>query len=167
MTEKCFIGVDPGLAGGICLVHEDLILECIPMPVIKMKTKRELDIISVVEFMERAKKTLSAVPHVVIEAVGPMPKQGVTSMFNFGKGYGIILGVVAGLRYPVTLVRPAEWKRVMLKGMPAGKGSSIVRAKQLSPTFNFKASSRCTTYHDGMAEAYLIAQYGRRVMNGQ
>ena len=35
-----------------------------------------------------------------IEKVGPMPKQGVTSMFRFGVSFGAIQGIVAAMGIP-------------------------------------------------------------------
>jgi len=48
---------------------------------------------------------------VVIEDVNAMPKQGVTSSFNFGMSKGVILGVVQALSVPYELVKPVVWKR--------------------------------------------------------
>ena len=41
-----------------------------------------------------------------IEKVAAMPGQGVTSMFNFGKGFGVLLGAAAGLGLQTTQVTP-------------------------------------------------------------
>ena len=48
---------------------------------------------------------------VVIERVGAMPKQGVSSTFRFGMGAGLIRGVVAGASLPIVDAVPAVWKR--------------------------------------------------------
>jgi crossover junction endodeoxyribonuclease RuvC len=50
------------------------------------------------------------VEHAVVENVHAMPKQGVSSAFNFGMGLGIIHGVAGALRLPLTLVAPTQWK---------------------------------------------------------
>ena len=50
------------------------------------------------------------VERMVVENVHSMPKQGVASTFNFGRGVGIIHGVAGALRLPVTLVTPSQWK---------------------------------------------------------
>lgn len=50
------------------------------------------------------------VEQVVVERVHAMPKQGVTSMFKFGMGTGIIHGVTGALRLPLALVTPTQWK---------------------------------------------------------
>ena len=98
--------------------------------------------------------------HVYIERAQAMPKQGVTSMFNYGKGFGLWLGLLIGIGFPYTLVSPRRWKASMLSDMPKDKGASILRAKQLFP-----ASAReLTRVKDhNRAEALLIAAYGQRL----
>jgi hypothetical protein len=39
-----------------------------------------------------------------------MPGQGVSSVFSFGKSFGVTIGVLATLG-PMTFVAPAAWKR--------------------------------------------------------
>jgi crossover junction endodeoxyribonuclease RuvC len=50
------------------------------------------------------------VERMVVEDVHSMPKQGVSSVFKFGMGTGIIHGVAGALRLPLTLVTPNKWK---------------------------------------------------------
>jgi len=47
-----------------------------------------------------------------------------------------------------------------LKGLKKDKGASILRAKQLNPTYDFRATSRSKKDHDGKAESFLIGMYG-------
>jgi crossover junction endodeoxyribonuclease RuvC len=92
--------------------------------------------------------------HVVIERVGAMPGQGVSSMFNFGRSAGIIEGVVAALRMPHTYVTPATWTKAV--GRAAGKDASRMRAMELFPS---KADLFKRVKDDGRADAALIAYY--------
>jgi crossover junction endodeoxyribonuclease RuvC len=46
----------------------------------------------------------------VVEKVGAMPKQGVSSTFKFGAAYGSILGILAALKIRTILVSPTVWK---------------------------------------------------------
>lgn len=95
----------------------------------------------------------------VLENVHAMPKQGVTSSFNFGRGFGLWeMGLIA-LKIPYTLVAPQTWKRELLADMSKDKGSSILRAKQLFPHISehLKLSK-----DEAKAEALLMAEYGRR-----
>ena len=90
---------------------------------------------------------------VAIEEVGAMPGQGVTSMFNFGYSAGILAGVCAGLKLPVSLYRPAVWKRAA--GVPADKGG----ARQMAQRFWPGCRDFDRVKDDGRAEAALLARW--------
>ena len=99
-----------------------------------------------------------------IEKVGARPAQGVTSMFHFGENYGWIQGVLDanGIRY--TAVAPQTWKKAL--GVTADKQTSIAECKRLFPDTNL-VPPKCRTEHDGIAEALLLAEYGRRQFYGK
>ena len=86
-----YIGVDPGQDGGIGVIDtiEDT-AETMPYTT--------EDFIDVLHRIGRTK--------VMVEQVGPMPKQGVTSTFNFGQSYGMILGILEAYHVTYDLVRP-------------------------------------------------------------
>jgi crossover junction endodeoxyribonuclease RuvC len=50
-------------------------------------------------------------PIAIVERVGPMPRQGVSSTFKFGRRLGITEGVVGGAMIPVSYVSAAVWKQ--------------------------------------------------------
>lgn len=92
-----------------------------------------------------------------IEKQQAMPKQGVSSTFTTGFGYGQLIGILAALRIPYHEVSPAVWKRAMgLQGKD--KSASRALARSLFPT----AELHRVKDH-GRAEALLIAEYGRRL----
>ncbi len=95
-----------------------------------------------------------------LEHVHAMPKQGVTSTFNFGLNFGFIQGVLKAYSIPYELVTPQKWKKEF--SVTADKNTSIQVAKRLFPDTNLKATERSRKDHDGMAEALLLAEYGRR-----
>lgn len=68
---------------------------------------------------------------VVLEQVHALPKQGVTSSFHFGQGYGALQGIVGAFGLPVTLVRPQVWKKAL--GLDADEKKSLALARQLYP----------------------------------
>ena len=161
---KKIIGIDPGLSGALALVTVERVL-ALPMPVLGItKTKKVIDEGAFCAFLEKRRERIG---HVFIEKVGAMPGQGVTSMFNFGLGWGLVRGICVGLHLPYTLVMPQTWKKVMCHGMPKGsKDVSIIIAKRLWPGVNLFRSTRCKNECDGMADALLIAEYGRRLLAG-
>jgi crossover junction endodeoxyribonuclease RuvC len=88
-----------------------------------------------------------------------MPRQGVASSFNFGKSYGIVLGVLGALDVPVTHPTPAAWKKAM--GVTADKASSRRRATDLWPAMS---GTFARVKDDGRAESALIARWAWQSM---
>ncbi len=97
--------------------------------------------------------------HVYIEAVHSMPEQGVASSFQFGKGFGIWLGILGALSIPYTLVTPQKWKGDILAGRGKEKDASRLRALELFPHL---ADELKRKKDHNRADALLIAEWGRR-----
>ena len=102
---------------------------------------------------------------VAVEKVGAMPGQGVTSMFNFGKNFGWIEGILEALRFPYELVAPQRWKREF--SLAHDKKESVRAAQRLFPSVSLLADPRCRVESDGMAEALLLAEYARRKLSSK
>jgi crossover junction endodeoxyribonuclease RuvC len=95
--------------------------------------------------------------HVYCERVSAMAGQGVTSVFSFGRSFGMIEGILAAFKMPVTFVPPATWVKAIGRGQ--GKDASRARAMELFPSDQdqFKRVK-----DDGRADAALIAYWGSR-----
>ena len=157
------LGIDPGLDGGLALLRDDgSAMTCVMTAV--GEGRRELDLARVAYHL-----VMWTPQHVIIEAQQSMPKQGVASSFRIGLNYGQLVGLVRGLGLALTVVRPQQWQKVMLAGAPktgGTKAAAAVVASRLWPGIDWRASSRCKGPHDGMVDAALIAEYGRRMMEG-
>lgn len=154
------LGVDPGLGGAICLYHSTEVVEVHDIPTFALsrngKNKREVDAVALANLIgERV------AGHAFVEKVNAMPGQGSTSMFAFGKSYGVIIGVLAAYGVPMTFVAPRVWKKAL--GVPADKDGARARASQLMPE---NAWLWPLVKHDGRAEAALIAYWGVRTLDG-
>lgn len=98
---------------------------------------------------------------VYIEKAQAMPGQGVAGMFRYGQGYGEILGALAALGVPVIQVPPRTWQKVAYQGIGGeGKARSFEACRRLFPHVNL-VPGKCRKPHDGLADALLIAYYGR------
>lgn len=158
------LGIDPGITGGVVVLDDSGMLDAaLRTPVFKEKGKSHYDIPgmteAVVEAVDRSGSKLFA----SIEKVGAMPRDGRVGAFNFGKGYGIWLGILGALQVPYAEVAPQRWQSKMLAGLPRGphtKTSAVQRCKSLFPTLPIKVKADW-----GMADAALIAEYMRRVRN--
>jgi len=149
------IGIDPGISGAISVFRDGKLESVVDMPTVEIASgktiKRHISAATLRNILELDMYQFS---HVVIEKVGAMPGQGVTSMFNFGRSAGIIEGVVAALRMPHTYVTPATWTKAV--GRAAGKDASRMRAMELFPT---RAELFKRAKDDGRADAALIAYW--------
>ena len=155
MTGLGVVGIDPGLSGAIAHMYDGVIITA-DMPifeVIKAKKKqREVDAVQLSTIIANFNPSM-----IVLEKVHAMPGQGVTSMFNFGRAFGAVEGVVGALRIPITHVTPQRWKSALR--LSSDKGESRRLATQLFPA---SADQWTRVKDDGRAEAALLAWYGQQ-----
>jgi len=96
----------------------------------------------------------------VVESVHSMPKQGVSSTFKFGKGYGEILGILTAIGAEIIEPTPQAWKKVVLAGTDKSKNAAIQVAENLYPDIQLVLKG-CRKPHDGMADAVCLMHFGR------
>jgi hypothetical protein len=165
-TANCdtFIGVDPGVDGGIAVlsISPQLPAHAFVTPTVKTaKGRRRIDRV-------RAWAILASFPDafIAIEAVNAAPMrgrvQGTTSMFNFGCDFGVWLGIITALRRPYVEVDPKKWKAAILAGTKRDKDAAIEYAKRFYPSVSLRATPRCKTDHTGIADAVCLAEYARQ-----
>ena len=136
-----YIGIDPGKNGGIAVLGPDY-KACV--------VYSDTELLTVCSMF----KDMNVICY--LEHVHAMPKQGVSSTFNFGMNFGFIQGVLKAYGIPYELVTPQKWKKEFF--CTSDKNTSIEACKRLFPKVNLKATDRCKKDHDGMAEALLIAE---------
>ena len=94
-----------------------------------------------------------------MEKVHAMPGQGVTSMFNFGKNYGELLGTIKCSGFEYYLADPREWKKVILANTAKDKQAAIDYCTANYPSISL-VPQRKRTPQDGIADAICLAAYG-------
>lgn len=144
-----YIGIDPGNNGGLAWIKDS--------------GKAHAERLSLTTLASRLRVVTKngMTPSVCyLEQVHAMPKQGTVSTFSFGQNYGFIIGTLEAVGVRYELVAPQKWKKAM--GVTANKETSVRKCQELFPGINLKATARSRKDHDGMAEAVLIAEYGRR-----
>lgn len=163
-----YVGIDPGMSGGLAAIGDDIVMVT-SMPVIKGTkggTKNAIDVRGIKEWFAKLKngggRELRKIKTVVIEKVHAMPKQGVTSSFNFGVNYGIVQGVVGAIGLPLVFVTPQAWKKEILAGTLKDKSAAIQYVRGKYPDVSLRQTERCRVDHDGMAEAICMAEYAKR-----
>jgi len=161
-------GIDPGLNGGIIILSEAghvVARHVMPSIVVKKSGGRSGSEYNLPE-IRAALCSCGKLGHVFVEKVHSMPKQGVASSFTFGVGFGILQGLLAGMQIPFTLVTPQSWQKAMFESMAKNdtKGTAALVCSRRWPTVDFKATAACRKAHDGLCDAALIAEYGRRTL---
>ncbi len=161
---KKYIGIDPGLKGGIAIIDDEDIgrIELHIMPVIGDK---DYDIQALKNILRLHRDAAL----VVVERQQCMPGEGLSRVFKTGSGFGILLGLLAGLELRYDVVPPQKWQRQLYVGMRHGqdpKVSSEIVAKRLFPTADFRRSERAHVAADGLTDAACIAEFARRTMRG-
>tara|TARA_R100000353_G_scaffold165390_1_gene126508 strand:- start:799 stop:1068 length:270 start_codon:yes stop_codon:yes gene_type:complete len=79
---------------------------------------------------------------------------------NFGK----MLGACEIKGWHVVPVEPREWQVEILGRIPAGstKTAALALVSEVTPDEDWTKKGRSMNPHDGMIDAYLIAEFGRR-----
>lgn len=145
------LGVDPGLSGAAAFVNSDgKMLDCFDLPVAGEGKSARIDAANLANLIRAV-----APARAVVELVGAMPGQGVSSMFRFGQATGVVAGVLGALGIPVEWVPPARWKKTMRLG--SDKEGSRLRALETWPEH---AKEFARKKDHGRAEAALIALFG-------
>lgn len=155
MTRGLLMACDPGAKGALAFFHpEHGTLELIDTPTVEVKrgqrTKTEISP-QMLAALIRARKPDIA----IIEVVGAMPGQGVSSMFQFGRGVGMLEGCLAALEIPVTYISPQGWQKAV--NARSGKDGNRQRAAEIFPAY---AHMFARKKDDGRADAALMAWWG-------
>jgi crossover junction endodeoxyribonuclease RuvC len=151
-TDRCILGVDPGLTGALAFFFPGFPARIATddMPVAGGE-------INAAGLADRIRKMRPDVA--LIERVGAMPGQGVSSTFKFGASFGVVCGVLAALEIPCHRVSPASWKKHFR--LSSDKEASRALALRLFPA---TAEHFAHKKDHGRAEAALIARYGSEVL---
>lgn len=140
------IAIDPGSVSGAIAVRNDMGDFAVgDIPVVD----GNIDAAELARFLHATRPILA-----VVERVGAMPKQGISSTFKFGVSVGVIYGVLAGAGVPLHSVTPQTWKK-HFRLLGTVKERSRALAIQRHPTvegLNLKK-------HHGRAEALLMLDW--------
>ena len=153
------VGIDPGLSGGVAALDSTgTVVGTWPMPV----AGGEVHPAGLADLFRslRCLDSHQDIGRVCLEKVSAMPKQGVSSTFRFGTGWGMVRGVCAALGIPVVLVPPPVWKKRVLLGLPHDKAGAVQFCTSRWPTTDLVLPG-CRVPHDGIADSLCLAEYGR------
>ena len=151
MSYVCVCGVDPGLSGAVAFYYpgHDKI-SVYDMPVVN----GDVDVAGLADLLRRILPEIA-----LVEQVASRPGQGVSSMFKFGTGYGMVHGVLGALQIPRHLATPQRWKKHFR--LDAEKESARALALRFWPD---RAELFARKKDAGRAEAVLIAKYAAQTI---
>jgi hypothetical protein len=149
MTYTCIMGLDPGASGAVAFYYPEkpLLIAAYDVPLVDKRINPS----ALSDLIRRHGPDLA-----VVEIVHAMPKQGVSSSFNFGVSYGMALGIIGALKIPVVSVSPTKWKKYF--GLSADKEEARALAISKWPASEHFRRKK----DDGRAEAALLALYGAK-----
>lgn len=148
------LGIDPGLSGALAILSETGEYELVwDLPVVRSGKLSWIDGARLHSFLIEAQAGKPA--RCFIERVQAFPKQGLSSAFNFGVGFGSILSTLQARGIAIEFVTPAAWKKAM--GLNSDKHASLDRGRLLFPAAPLELKK-----HEGRAEALLLAYWGFR-----
>ena len=146
---KRILAIDPGASGGIAWIMADENPTTSPMP------KTEGDIVDVLNAAIAQGCQIAYVEEVGGYCGAAMPG---SAMFNFGRNFGFILGVLAARGIRVELVKPQKWQKHFGLGTVKESGGKTpwknklkAKAQQLFPHLDVTLKT---------ADALLILEYG-------
>lgn len=144
-----YIGIDPGAKGAMALLDDNARLP----KIIPFDKEEYIDRLRLL-FYEEAECICC------IESVHALPRQGVTSTWNFGVSYGWLLGMLDTLCIPYQPITPQKWKKEF--GLNSDKAKSVEVCKQLFPGIKLLRTDRSRKEDDNIAEAVLLSLYAKR-----
>lgn len=156
-----YLGIDPGKAGGLAIINKWSVAqhEYTHVYVTAMLwAGKTVDILGVADWIENIVVDMDDFV-AYIEKVGAMPKQGVTSMFNFGFSTGMIHGMLRSWGVPLHEVRPQDWKKDILHGTAKDKAAAADFCRRVYPEVILLATERSKKPHSGISDALCIARY--------
>jgi len=155
-----YIGIDPGLHGGFAIMYQDSV-ETSVIPTTLQGKKRTYNHLDLARFFYSFEGTEC---YAILEEQHAMPKQGVTSMFSTGYGFGALKQCLTDFAIPHEVIRAQVWQKEF--GISGRKGNTKVQALQicqsLFPDVNLLATERAKKPHQGIVDAVLIAEFARR-----
>jgi crossover junction endodeoxyribonuclease RuvC len=146
------LAIDPGASGALAFFCPTAgTLEIIDMPTVEVlrggKKKNEISPQMLAPLINARKPGVA-----VIEKVGARPGEAPSFAYQFGRGVGMVEGIVAALHIPIEYVTPQAWQKAV--GSRDGKDGARQRAAELFPAY---AHLFARKKDDGRADAALMA----------
>lgn len=149
-----YVGVDPGKHGAVGVIFDSKGLTYYAAPLSASPQEIYFALRTLLGNYEG---------RALIEEVHAMPKQGVTSMFTFGKYFGYVIMALTALEFPYDFVSPQKWQKEM-GVLTRGQKLTTTEKKKLhrDKAWRLFPKSKPTLV---TSDALLISEYLRRQEN--
>jgi hypothetical protein len=144
-----FLGIDPGVSGGVAVVDEDEQIVRID----KFKDLTGKDTADLIKNIILATPT-GAECFAVLELVGVMPKQGISSAGKFMRHYGNLEAMLWAHCVKFEYVTPGKWQKEMGCLTHGNKNITKSKAQHMFPL-------QFVTH--AIADAMILSAYARRI----
>lgn len=168
---KFYIGIDNGLDGGIAIISsEGQLLATDPMPTISNGKKRQTSSEGVVLLLgDYGDRFIGPQDSCFVLYERPAGSQNVSAAVSMQDSFAridtvLMMGAFARMALIANDWQGSFWKKPkMPKGVKFDtKAAAAKAAHELWPDHCWLKTERCKTPHDGMIDAALIAEFGRR-----
>jgi hypothetical protein len=161
-------GIDPGKTGGIVLITDkEIKYWCIP------KIGKEVDLRKLNDIFKLLPKDCT----VFLERVHAIFGSAAGSTFTFGQVFGFLEAMIVAHELSYSMVDPKQWQKEMFMGInpiyKPNKKRKMLETKQMAELAYKRLFPELDLYitdngnkskkvHDGIVDALLIAEFGRR-----
>lgn len=166
---KTYIGIDPGLDGGIVELRGSQLDKSI-MPTISPGKGRKIDLADLKLMATFWKVAIDhdREVHAILENPGGHAPSA-AGLRSMTYSFAVAEMLLVAFAIPYTIVRAQTWQREfwkrpqLAKGVKFdNKGAALAAARRIWPAEDWTKSERATKPHDGMVDAALLAEWGRR-----
>lgn len=154
--SKLIIAADPGISGGIAVIHNSKLVGAWKTPTLAGKFDKKGTAELIIEMAGLAEDKDDTL--LFVERAAYRHGDGGKGAFTSGNNFAVfeIAALLHDIRY--IEVTATVWKKSMR--LTDNKEDSIKLCQQLFPQFPIPKGTKY--YHDGVAEAILLAEYARR-----
>jgi hypothetical protein len=158
------IGIDNGISGGLVAIsaHHGLIIATTAMPSRKHRTRNEVDIQAVHRWISGITDGQPGRAAYIIEE--PNNSRNASTAYSVAGSFHALRGYLEAYHADARRITPQSWQKAMMGKVPAGetKAFALAKAREIWPEESWLASPRRKVPHEGIVDAALIAEYGRK-----
>jgi hypothetical protein len=162
-----YLGIDPGASGGLAILTADGIAQAFRSPATEGDLARLFE----------SRVVPARIVYCLVERVHSFPDAGVAGMFTFGRGVGVLIGLLLAHKIPFEEMEPRTWQKAL--GIPP----RIKKPKKPKPFMQYLPEETPTQWKNRLrakaqalfpnieitlatADALLIAEVARRIRVG-